>query len=261
MGDFQFLKTESVDGVLTVTLDRPKANAFENTMIDEWLKVLKQAGSDDTVRCLVLTGAGRFFSAGQDVTAFQSADGEVSFREHLHKTYNRVITKMRGLEKPIVGAINGPAVGAGLGVALATDLRIAAESASFIYGFTGIGLSADSGTSLTMPLLIGLARSAEMAFTNRPVSAEEALEWGLVNQVVPDDQLMQATAELAGKLAAGPTRALGLTKRALYRASMPELRATLEYEAELQEIAGRTSDHKEGLAAFLEKRKPEFTGK
>lgn len=261
MGDFQHLTTESADGVLTVTLNRPKANAFDNTMIEEWLSVLKQAASDDAVRCLVLTGAGRFFSAGQDVTAFQSADGEVSFREHLHQTYNRVITKMRGLEKPIVGAINGPAVGAGLGVALATDLRIAAESASFIYGFTGIGLSADSGTSLAMPLLIGLARSAEMAFTNQPVGAQQALEWGLVNQVVPDDQLMQATAELAQKLSGGPTRALGLTKRALYRATMPELQATLEYEAELQEIAGRTADHTEGLAAFLEKRKPEFTGK
>jgi 2-(1,2-epoxy-1,2-dihydrophenyl)acetyl-CoA isomerase len=228
-------------------------------MVEELISVLKTAQKDDSVRCLVLTGTGRFFSAGQDVTAFDQDD--VSFREHLHRTYNRVITKMHDLEKPIVGAINGPAVGAGLGVALATDLRVAAESASFIYGFVGIGLSADSGTSLTMPLLIGLARSVEMAFTNRAVNAQEALDWGLVNQVVPDDQLREAAGELATRLAKGPTQALGLSKRAIHRASLAFLGETLEYEAELQEIAGRTEDHAEGLAAFLEKRDPKFQGK
>ncbi len=260
MGEPQYLITQTADHVLTVKLNRPKANAFDNQMVEEWLATLKQAGQNPDIRCLVLSGEGRFFSAGQDVTAFQQEEGQVSFRRHLHKTYNRVITKIRALEKPIIGAINGPAVGAGLGVALATDLRIAAESASFIYGFTGIGLSADSGTSLAMPWLIGLARSAEMAFTNQPVGAQQALEWGLVNQVVADDELMQAAGELAAKLAVGPTRAFGLTKRALYRATMPQLRAALEYEAELQEIAGRTEDHREGLAAFLEKREPKFSG-
>ena len=259
MGEFQFINLDQSGGVLTAALNRPKANAFDETMIEEWLSVLKTAERDDSVRCLVLTGTGRFFSAGQDVSAFDQA--EVSFREHLHRTYNRVITKMRGLEKPIVGAINGPAVGAGLGVALAADLRVAAESASFIYGFVGIGLSADSGTSLAMPLLIGLARSVEMAFTNRPVTAQEALDWGLVSQVVPDDQLMDKVGELAAKLAKGPTRAYGLSKRAINRANMALLRETLEYEAELQEIAGKTEDHAEGLAAFLEKREPKFQGK
>ena len=259
MGDFQFINLDQSDGVLTAALNRPKANAFDKTMIEEWLSVLKTAERDDSVRCLVLTGTGRFFSAGQDVTAFNQE--EVSFREHLHRTYNRVITKMRGLQKPIVGAINGPAVGAGLGVALATDLRVAAESASFIYGFVGIGLSADSGTSLAMPLLIGLARSVEMAFTNRPVTAQEALDWGLVNQVVPDDKLDEAVGELSAKLAKGPTRAYGLSKRAINRANLALLRETLEYEAELQEIAGQTEDHAEGVAAFLEKREPQFQGK
>jgi 2-(1,2-epoxy-1,2-dihydrophenyl)acetyl-CoA isomerase len=259
MGDLQSLETETSDGVLTVTLNRPKANAFDGPMTQEWLSVLKQAGQDEAVRCLLLTGAGRFFSAGQDISAFGGE--EVSFREHLHKTYNRVIMRMRALEKPIVGAINGPAVGAGLGVALATDMRIAAESASFIYGFTGIGLSADSGTSLTMPLLIGLARSMEMAFTNEPVTAQQASDWGLVNQVVPDDELMGVAGELALKLAKGPTRAYGLSKRAIRHASLAQLQSALEYEAELQEIAGRTEDHKEGLTAFLEKRTPTFKGK
>lgn len=259
MGDLQFIDLDQSAGVLTAALNRPKANAFDGTMVEELIAVLKTAQKDDTVRCLVLTGTGRFFSAGQDVTAFDR--DEVSFREHLHRTYNRVITKMHGLEKPIVGAINGPAVGAGLGVALATDLRVAAESASFIYGFVGIGLSADSGTSLSLPLLIGLARSVEMAFTNRAVTAQEALEWGLVNKVVPDDQLEAAARELATQLAKGPTRAYGLSKRAIHRASLAFLRQTLEYEAELQEIAGRTEDHAEGLAAFLEKRDPKFRGK
>ena len=255
MGDLQFINLNQAEGVLTAALNRPKANAFDETMVEELISVLKTAQKDDSVRCLVLTGTGRFFSAGQDVTAFNRE--EVSFREHLHRTYNRVITKMQGLGKPIVGAINGPAVGAGLGVALATDLRVAAESASFIYGFVGIGLSADSGTSLAMPLLIGLARSVEMAFTNRPITAQEALGWGLVNKVVPDDQLEQAVNELAK----GPTRALGLSKRAIHRASLASLRETLEYEAELQEIAGRTEDYAEGVAAFLEKREPKFQRK
>jgi 2-(1,2-epoxy-1,2-dihydrophenyl)acetyl-CoA isomerase len=259
MGDLQFINLDQSDGVLTAALNRPKANAFDGTMIDEWLSVLKTAEKDDSVRCLVLTGTGRFFSAGQDVTALDQE--EVSFREHLHRTYNRVVMKMRGLEKPIVGAINGPAVGAGLGVALATDLRVAAESASFIYGFVGIGLSADSGTSLMMPLLIGLARSVEMALTNRAITAQEALDWGLVNQLAPDDQLMEEAGELAAKLSRGPTRAYGLSKRAINRANLALLKETLEYEADLQEIAGRTEDHAEGVAAFLEKREPKFQGK
>ena len=259
MGELQFINLDQSDGVLTAALDRPKANAFDETMVEELISVFKTAAKDDAVRCVVLTGTGRFFSAGQDVTVLTQE--EVSFREHLHRTYNRVITTMRGLEKPIVGAINGLAVGAGLGVALATDLRVAAESARFIYGFVGIGLSADSGTSLVMPQLIGLARSVEMAFTNRAVTAQEALEWGLVNRVVPDDQLGEAVGELAAKLAKGPTRAYGLSKRAINRAHLALLRETLEYEAELQEIAGRTEDHAEGVAAFLEKREPKFQGK
>jgi 2-(1,2-epoxy-1,2-dihydrophenyl)acetyl-CoA isomerase len=168
---------------------------------------------------------------------------------------------MRELEKPIVAAVNGPAVGAGLGMALAADLRLAAQSASFVYGFTGIGLTADSATSRLLPLLIGLGRATEVAFTNRPISAEQALAWGLVNRVVPNEQLMPEAQALAAELAAGPTRALGFSKRAFNRNYLGDLETVLDYEAHLQELAGRTEDHRASVTAFLEKRQPEFHGR
>jgi 2-(1,2-epoxy-1,2-dihydrophenyl)acetyl-CoA isomerase len=261
MTDFEFLEIERTGGVLQVRLNRPKANAFNGVMIEEWLQVLKQAGSDAAVRCLLLTGAGRFFSAGQDVTALGENGGPISFRVHLQRTYNRVILRMRELATPIVAAVNGPAVGAGLGVALAADLRLAAESASFVYGFTGIGLTADSATSRLLPLLIGLGRATEVAFTNRPISAEQALAWGLVNRVVPNEQLMPEAQALAAELAAGPTRALGFSKRAFNRNYLGDLETVLDYEAHLQELAGRTEDHRASVTAFLEKRQPEFHGR
>ncbi|OGO71626.1 MAG: 2-(1,2-epoxy-1,2-dihydrophenyl)acetyl-CoA isomerase [Chloroflexi bacterium RBG_19FT_COMBO_62_14] len=260
MSEYQNLLTEEAGGVLTVQLNRPKANAFDRVMVEELLAVLKHAASDAGIRCLVLTGAGRVFSAGQDVGIIAERLGEISFREHLERTFNRVILRMRQLEKPIVGAINGAAAGAGLGIALATDIRLAAESARFVFGFTGIGLAADSGTSLNLPLLIGMARAAEMAFTNAPVSADQALAFGLVNRVVPDPELPAAAAELAASLAGGPTRALGLTKRAFNRAVLENLERTLDYEAYLQDIAGKTEDHKEGVSAFVEKRRSRFRG-
>ncbi|HEX9680662.1 MAG TPA: enoyl-CoA hydratase-related protein [Anaerolineales bacterium] len=261
MAEYEFLRVEQSGGVLTLTLDRPKANAFHTPMIDEFLEALKKAGAETSVRCLVLTGAGSVFSAGQDVGAFAEAAGRVSFREHLSRTYNRVIVRMRELEKPIVGAINGAAAGAGLGIALATDVRIAARRARFFFGFTGIGLTADSGTSLTLPLLVGLARASEIAFTNAAVSAEAALAYGLVNRVAEDGELAAAAADLAGEIARGPTRALGLTKRAFNRAHLAGLDTVLKYEGLLQEIAGGTEDHREGVAAFLEKRPPVYQGK
>lgn len=259
MAETEHLRLEREAGVLTITLDRPKANAFNNEMIDELMSALKDAGRDDDIRCLLLTGAGKLFSAGQDVSAFGGED--VSFRDHLQRTYNRLILRMRRLEKPIVAAINGPAAGAALGIALAADLRVAAESAKFVFGFTGIGLTTDSGTSLTLPLLVGLARASEIAFTNRPLPAQEALAAGMVNKVVADDELMDSARELAEQLAQGPTAAIGLTKRAFNKAHLADLEAALEYEAHLQQVAGGTADHKEGLEAFREKRDPNFEGR
>jgi len=258
-GDASLL-SEQNGGVLTLTLNRPKANAFDQGLVDALLDALRRAEADASVRSVVLTGAGSVFSAGQDVTALGAVDGQVSFRRHLERTYNRLILRVRRLEKPVVGAINGAAAGAGLGLALAADIRLAARSARFVFGFTGIGLTTDSATSLMLPLLIGLARASEVAFTNAPVSAEQALSYGLVNRVVDDADLAAEAAELAAQMAAGPTRALGLTKRAFNHALLPHLEDVLDYEAHLQEAAGRTADHREGVKAFLEKREPVFRG-
>ncbi len=260
MKNYETLLIEQKNGVLNVMLNRPKVNAFDQRMVDELLEVIRYAGREEGVRCIVLTGAGRFFCTGHDVRVIAEIGEDISYRYHLERTYNRIVRRMRRLEKPIIGAINGPAAGAGLGIALATDLRWAAESASFIFGFTGIGLTADSGTSLTLPLYLGMARATEMAFTNQPLSAEQALDYGLINRVVPDEELGDAVADLAASLAVGPARALGLTKRAFNRAMLSSLDKALDYEAYLQEILGRTEDHREGVAAFLERRPPKFRG-
>jgi 2-(1,2-epoxy-1,2-dihydrophenyl)acetyl-CoA isomerase len=258
MVEQEILLSDRDGAVLTLTFNRPKANAFNQEMVDRLLASLDSAEADEGVRSIVITGKGKLFSAGQDVGELGLE--RVSFRQLLERTYNRLILRMRWLEKPIVAAINGPVAGAALGIALAADLRVAARGAKLVFGFTGIGLTADSGTSLMLPLLAGLGRATEMAFTNDPLSAERALEYGLVNRVVDDDDLESEAAALANRLAAGPTKAIGLTKRAFNRAILPALDETLRYEAGLQEKAGGTRDHEEGLAAFSHKRAPEFQG-
>jgi len=260
MTDYENLTTELKNGVLNIKLIRPPANAFSRQMVEELIKVLKIAEGEESVRCLVFIGHERYFSSGHDVAEISEVSDTDSYRYHLQSTYNRLVLRMRRLEKPIVGAINGLAVGAGLGFALATDIRWAAESARFIFGFTAVGLTTDAGISLTLPMLIGMARATEMAFLNQPLTAEQALSYGLVSRVLPDEELSNAVAEMAVRLAAGPTRSFGLTKRAFNRALLSGLVDTLDYEAHLQEIAHRTADHQEGIAAFLGKRQPEFRG-
>jgi 2-(1,2-epoxy-1,2-dihydrophenyl)acetyl-CoA isomerase len=259
--DFSYVHTSLKGGSLTLTLDRPKANAFDFQMIDELQGALRYAAAEESVRCVILTGSGGFFSTGQDLSVLADRLGEISIGDHLPGTYNQIVLQMRGLEKPILGAINGVAAGAGLGIALATDLRIAAEEAQFVFGFSRIGLAADTGVSLLLPRLVGLARATEMALTNRPLNAEEALDLGLVNRVVPAGQLANAAQELGEAFAKGPTRAFGLTKRAFNQAVLGGLEGALEREAELQDIAGSTEDHVEGVKAFLEKRDPDFRGR
>ena len=260
---YETILSETVDGILTLTLNRPDVlNAVTDTMLAELQDALRSAERNAAVRCIVLTGAGRGFCAGQDLNARSAAaDGRrVSVGEHLRHGYNPLVQRIRGIEKPVIAAVNGVAAGAGANLALACDLRIASETASFVQAFVKIGLAPDSGGTVFLPMLVGYAKAAELAFTGDRIGAEESLRLGLVNQVVPAAALMQTTHALATRLAALPTRAIGLTKRAFNRAMMPNLDAILDYEADMQELASRTTDHTEGVAAFLEKRVPTFTG-
>ncbi len=252
--------SEATDRVLTVTLNRPDAlNSFNIEMKEALLAALKDAARDRSVRVVVLTGAGRAFSAGQDLKERQ-APGAADLGTELRARYNPIVLAMRRLDKPIIGAINGVAAGAGCSVALACDIRIAAETASLIEVFGRVGLVPDTGSSWFLPRLIGYARAAEMAFTTDPMDATTAAQIGLVNRVVPADELMHETNALATKLAQAAPLALGLTKRAFNRALECGLEEQLEYEAQLQSVAGRSKDHVEGVAAFVEKRPAKFSG-
>jgi 2-(1,2-epoxy-1,2-dihydrophenyl)acetyl-CoA isomerase len=248
-------------GIAEITLNRPEAlNAFNDEMAAELQDALKTAERDASVRALLLTGAGKGFCAGQDLNAVRERPPGHSFRDHLLKTFNPVVARLASIEKPVVAAINGAAVGAGFGIALACDIRYASESAKFRTAFIGIGLAPDSGTSYFLPRLLGMGRALELAYTNELVDAATALNLGLVNKVFPAADLLPQARALAAQLAAGPTRGHGLTKRAMRHAAASSLEDALDYEAHLQDIAGRTSDHIEGVNAFLEKRKPEFKG-
>ncbi|HEY5573334.1 MAG TPA: enoyl-CoA hydratase/isomerase family protein [Anaerolineales bacterium] len=258
MSDSPPVITDLKDYVLTIRLNRPKANAFNLEMIDMVRDALKQAGRDAQVRCVVLTGSGRVFSAGQDVKDFTTTGDDRSFRQHLQRTYNPLILQIRRLEKPMIVALNGAVAGAALGIALACDLRIASEDARFVVGFLGIGLGMDSAVSLLLPTLIGLGRATEHAFTNKPISAQDALAWGLVNRLAPADRLHQEAADWAAEIARGPVGAMGLAKRDLNKAMLSNLEQVLDYEAHNQDIAGRREEHKEGVQAFLEKRPPQY---
>jgi 2-(1,2-epoxy-1,2-dihydrophenyl)acetyl-CoA isomerase len=251
---------EQAGGVLTITLNRPDAlNAFTVEMKEALLAALKDAARDRATRVVLLTGAGRAFSAGQDLKERQ-APGVADLGTELRTRYNPIILAMRRLEKPIVGAINGVAAGAGISIALACDVVIAAQSARFIEAFGKVGLVPDTGSSWFLPRLVGYARAAEMMLTADPVDATTAERIGLINRAVPDDQLMAEATAIATRLAAGAPLAMGLAKRALNRALESTLEEALEYEAQLQSVAGRSADHREGVAAFVEKRKPDFRG-
>ncbi len=251
---------DTADGVLTLTLNRPEAlNSFTVEMKEELLKALKDAARDKDVRVVVMTGAGRAFSAGQDLKERQ-APGVADLGTELRLRYNPIILAMRRLEKPIVGAINGVAAGAGISIALACDIVIAAESATFIEAFSRVGLVPDTGSTWFLPRLVGVHRAAEMMFTADPVDASTAERIGLINRAVPADRLMDEAGALAARLAKSAPIALALAKRALNRAYDMNLEQALDFEAQLQSVAGRSSDHKEGVAAFVEKRPASFRG-
>lgn len=257
MSTSESVQTELREGVFSITLDRPKANAFDDEMIAALQAAFKLAGRDDRVRCVILTGKGRFFSTGRDLNDVLLARGE-SFRSHLIRTFNPLILQIRALEKPVLAVLNGTAAGAGLGLALACDLRIASTEARFVVGFLGIGLGLDSAVSLLLPTLIGLGRATEFAFTNAPITAEQALTWGLVNRLASPMDLPEQAFAWAVELARGPVHAMGLAKRQFNRATLPALETVLDYEAHIQDVAGRGAEHREGVTAFIEKRPPKF---
>ena len=254
------LRVDVEDAIATLTLDRPDAlNSLTVPLKEELLRAFRELARNDAVRVVILTGAGRAFCAGQDLRERLEPDAAPLATE-IRERYNPIILAMRGLEKPIVGAINGIAAGAGASLAFACDIRIAAEGASFLLAFGRVGLVPDSGATWFLPRLVGPAKAAELALTGEPLSAADAERFGLVVAVVPADELAGAARALASRLAAGAPRALGMTKRALDRATTSTLEESLEYEAWLQGIAGATADHAEGIAAFIEKRPPRFTG-
>lgn len=247
-------------GVLTLTLNRPAVlNAITDELLDALTDALHTAATDSAVRAVVVTGAGRAFCSGQDLkAAARGADFDVA--GHLRNHYHPAIHAMRDLEKPVIAAVNGVAAGAGFSLALSADLRLAAESATFVQAFVRIGLMPDAGSTYFLPRLVGPARAAELAMLGETVSAGQALDMGLVNRVVADAGLAAAAQELAQRLAAGP-RSIGLIKRALNRSAANDLDGQLDVEAQTQAEAVSTADFFEGVAAFLEKRPARFTGR
>ena len=244
--------------VLTITLNRPDVfNAFNAALHARLREALEEASAPE-VRAVVITGAGRGFCSGQDLKEFQEAPG--SIRDRLEQTYHPNIRLIRGLEKPVIAAVNGPCAGAGLSLAAACDIRIASDAASFVPGFIGIGLVPDSGGSWFVHRLLGFARAFEWMTSNRKLTAVEAHAWGLVSEVAGADGFAGRTAELAATYASLPTLAIGMTKRLFEHAYDATLEEQLALEAELQQAATGSADFAEGVTAFLEKRPPSFSG-
>ncbi len=259
--DFKFIKYELSNGIATITLNRPEVyNALNDAITYELQDAFKQVARDAEARVVVLTGEGKAFCSGQDLKAVSGSEKR-SFLQSLHKRYNPLITLMQTLPKPIICRLNGVAAGAGCSIALACDLIIAAEEATLIEVFINIGLVPDSGSSYFLPRIVGRAKAFEMCTMGSRIKGKEAEALGLVNKAVPADQLDAVVAEYANYYAGAPTKAIGLIKKMLNRSTSSSLEEMLDYEAYCQEIAGSSADYKEGVAAFLEKRKPAFLGK
>jgi 2-(1,2-epoxy-1,2-dihydrophenyl)acetyl-CoA isomerase len=251
------------EGVATITLNRPDAlNSLTVELKEALLEALLQVAPDPAIRAVVLTGAGRGFSAGQDLRehAEALASGDRSPLNTVERHFNPLCLALVTMPKPVIAAVNGIAAGAGASLTFAADFRIAADGAKFLLAFANVGLGLDTGASWTLPRLIGHARATALAILAEPVSATSALEMGLVNAVVPDDQVQTAAHELAVRLAAGPTAAYAAIKEALYYSAAHPLGSALEKEAELQNALGSSSDHREATAAFVRKEPPVYTG-
>ena len=255
---------EQSGGIGRLTLNRPQTlNAWTPQFGEELLRVVEEDASDDSVRAVLVTGAGRGFSSGADLKAgFDPADdGRPDIRKDLHQIYHPAIAGVRRLAKPVVAAVTGPAVGIGCSLAVACDLVMAAESAYFGLAFVNVGLMPDGGSTAFVPPSVGKARAFQMAFLGERLSAAQALDWGLINWVHPDDRMIDEATALVERLAAGPTRSYASSKQALNHFIYGDLDAQLHLEGELQHQLGRTQDFVEGTDAFREKRDPLFAGR
>jgi len=261
--DYDFLREATDQGVTTITLSRPEVlNSFNRRMAQELQRALAKAGSDASVRAVLLTGSGRGFCAGQDLAEATAGEpGSLDLGDVVRTSYAPMVLAIRELEKPVVCAVNGVAAGAGANLALACDIVIAAEDASFIQSFNKIGLVPDTGGTFFLPRLVGHARATALMFLGDKVPANKALEWGMIHDVVPHTVLLDTALALARQLATMPTRAFALTKQALNASWTNDLKSQVKVEEEMQRQAGRTADFIEGVRAFLEKRKPTYSGR
>ncbi|MDR9415524.1 MAG: enoyl-CoA hydratase-related protein [Gracilimonas sp.] len=258
------IQTTLANGIFTITLNRPdKLNSFNFEMASQMKEALMEAESNDKIRSVLLTGAGRAFCAGQDLAEATevSNDQDRDLSEIVHHTYIPIVKGIRELEKPVICAVNGTAAGAGANIALACDIVIASEKAAFIQSFSQIGLIPDSGGTYILPRLVGLAKATAITFLGEKVSAEEAVEMGMIWKSYSADEFLEKAKTIAQKLAKMPTRGFGLTKRGFNAGFSNSLEEQMQLEAKLQAEAGETYDYDEGVQAFLEKRKPEFKGK
>lgn len=261
MNVFKFLLYRQENGVATISLNRPEVyNALNDEITYELQDALKAVAKDDTVRVVVVTGEGKAFCSGQDLKASSGQENR-SFLDSLHKRYNPIIRAIRNLPKPVICRLNGVAAGAGCSLALSCDVVVASEEATLIEVFINIGLVPDSGSSYFLPRLVGTAKAFELCTMGNRVKAKEAVEMGLITKAVAADKLDAAVKEYSGYYACAPTKAIGLIKKMLNKSTTSTLEEMLEYEAYCQEIAGGSEDYKEGVKAFLEKRKAEFKGK
>lgn len=257
---YQFLKFEQTDGVVKLTLNRPEVyNAFNDELTFELQDAIKKISKDNSIRVIVITGEGKAFCSGQDLKAAQQVKNR-SYSESLRKRYNPLIKGIRELAKPVICRLNGVAAGAGCSLALACDIIVASEEASLIQIFINIGLVPDSGASYFLPRMVGYSKSFELSTMGTPVRAGEAMKLGLVNKVVPAAELDDAVKGYTDYYATAPTKAIGIIKKMMNKSANAALEEMLEYEAYCQDIAANSLDHKEGVAAFMEKRKPAFEG-